>query len=184
MKKLLIFFILSFSVVSLADQSTTNSELSKNLDSLSDTNLEGLLDKNLDGEQDVFYEYSDDNTYFELNDSNYDGKVDASCKFDSNDTLVNCKHDQDFNGLLETYIEYNLGMAVREGVDLNNNNLYEIVFHYQSGTLTEGFKYIVEKTGKKMVSKTKFQFGYPVSESLLETTLSEAEFSNLYWNRK
>jgi len=142
---------------------------------------EGLFDKNQDGVIDIFYEYFEDGTYIELVDSNYDGEVDTRCRYDANDTLTRCSYDQDFNKRFETVVEYEFGAAYREGVDVNNNQLYEIVFYYKSGVLFEGLKYYENQKGQRKIGNVKFNLGYPSEEEFTQTEFSEKEFSKTYW---
>lgn len=144
--------------------------------------ISSLYDKNNDGIQDIFYEDDKDGGYYELSDSNYDGKVDQSCKYNSNDVIESCRFDQDFNNYLETFVKYRLGMPVKEGVDKNNDELYEVVFHYRDGILYQGFKY-VEAEKEALIKHTLFKYGFPSDGQENVTDLSIEEFSDLYWTK-
>ena len=154
---------------------TVKAEIEKEIDCASNTFLDeindSIYDKNQDGIKDVFYEFLEDGSYFELNDSNYDGKVDQSCKYDANDTIVSCSFDQDFNGFMESKVEYHLGAPFKEGVDINGDGIYEIIFHYESGVLSKGFQFYSKKNGRNMIGKVSFKFVYPSTENLTETNL-------------
>lgn len=144
--------------------------------------IDGVLDKNRDGIQDVFYEYAADDTYRELVDSDYDGKVDEFCDFDSNDTVTSCTFDQDRNGISDTFVEYEDGNAVREGISINGDKAYEIIFVYDSGVLQQGYRFYERDGADKEIGVTKFEFGYPSTEVRSKTKLSRSEFSKLYWS--
>lgn len=145
---------------------------------------QGFYDKNQDGENDVFYKYNEDGSYIEAVDSNYDKSIDERCMYDANDTLVFCTYDQDFNGVEETRVEYEMGTLVKEGVDLDGDQFYEIIFYYVSGVLFEGFRHYENKDGKQAIGNVKFRFGYPSNEEIIETKLSGKEFSEQYWSNK
>jgi len=138
---------------------------------------DGLYDKNKDGIVDVWYEYFKDGRYIELVDSNYDSKVDQRCIYNSNNTLEHCSYDQNFDDYEETWVKYEEGQAVQEVVDIDRNQLFEIVFNYRSGILSEGFRYYSSKANVSQVGHVKFEFGYPLKEEIKNTTLTESEFS-------
>ncbi len=181
MNKITFVLILVFSINVGAKQ---KNEIDNSSNTSLNEPLSSLYDKNLDGVKDVFYEYQDDGSYYELNDSNYDGKIDQNCKYDSNDTVVNCGLDQDFNGYVDSRIEYYLGMVLKEGIDSNHDEVYEIVFHYESGILAKGFKFYSKEGKSNQIGQVNFKFGYPSKETLTNTDLSLKEFSNKYWRDK
>ena len=143
----------------------------------------GLFDKNGDGVRDVFYEYFEDGSYLESFDSNYDGKVDQKCKYNSNDTLEVCNYDQDFNGDMETRTEFVLGSPVREGVDLDGNASYEIIFFFKMGVISEAYRYRKSKGGDSKIEMVKFSFGFPSEPKSSKTSMSPLEFSKHYWEK-
>lgn len=140
----------------------------------------GLFDKNGDGVQDIFYEYLNDGSYIELVDSDYDGKVDQSCTYDSNDTIAKCMFDQDKDGVKETTVEYLVGNTLREGVDANNDGQYELIFLYELGVLKEAYRY--DEKGNS-IGSVSFEFGYPSSEKKVKTELTVESFSKIYWDK-
>ena len=75
-------------------------------------------------------------------------------------------------------------MPIREGVDINKNQTYEVIFLYKSGVLTEGFKYYSNDSGGGRIGHVRFEFGYPLDETFTKTKLSEFDFSKKYRSEK
>lgn len=140
-----------------------------------------FLDLNRDGIEDVFYEQTASG-YYEFVDSNFDGKVDESHQFSSDDAIVRSKVDSDFDGLLETTIVYYQGSAYLSAVDANSDGLYDIFFFYNYGTLVKAIRLYTSASDSNKVGETMFRFGYPAAETLSDTHMTEEEFSEQFIN--
>lgn len=131
-------------------------------------------DLNGDGVQDVFYEYEEQG-YYELVDSNFDGKIDLSTFYSNDDKIVSSRQDDDFDGYLETRSEYENGSLIISWVDVNHNELANIVFYYKDGILDRAERlYFGEPLSK--IEKVRFNYGYPESIIIEESEITEEEF--------
>lgn len=147
-------------------------------DKETDSSDDQIMDLNSDGTKDVFYEY-DSSGYHELVDRNFDGKVDESHRYDGKNKLVSSKIDDDLDGFLETKIIYKYESPEKVAVDTDNDNLYEIFYFYESGTLVNAIKYYQTDDGNK-IGKIDFKFGYPTGEESVEITdMDESAFQKL-----
>ena len=138
------------------------------------------LDLNSDGTIDVFYEYDEKGSY-ELVDRNFDTKIDESHRYDLDSRIVKSKIDNDFDGVLETIIEYRNGSIFKVKVDTNRDFTVDTVYQYKDGTLISGEKYYEkgEHDEYARIGVVAFKFGYPVSpETVNKTSLNLEEFVN------
>ena len=107
-------------------------------------------------------------------------------RIEMNRLIDACMFDQDKNGTNETYIEYSNGNVLREGVDLDGLEGYEIIFLYEQGILKEAYRYyrqVDKESGNRTIGNTRFEFGYPLAESIVFTKLTPIEFSKKYWSK-
>jgi len=140
---------------------------------------EANLDLNNDGVLDVFYEYENDK-FYELVDRNFDKKIDESHYFDSNARIIRSKTDENFDGILETDIEYEDGSISRVLVDSDNDGIIDLIFSYRHGVLLSGFRFYHGEGGEpSKIGVTRFSFGYPSSVETKHTVdLSAKEFAS------
>jgi hypothetical protein len=130
-----------------------------------------FLDINNDGINDIRYEFTD-NGYYELTDSNFDGKVDASSFYDSDGRILNSQIDQDYDGILESETLYENGTATKSFTDINLDGKLDILFVYDVGVLVCAEKYYVNDDGI-FVGHFKFNFDYPESREKIMTVNKE-----------
>lgn len=138
-----------------------------------DQSVRDFKDLNGDGKQDVFYQY-EENGYFELTDTNFDGKIDISVFYDNNDKIVSSRQDDDFDGYLETAILYRDGVAKLSWVDLDGDELADIVFSYEEGILKKGERYY--ESVEAEIGLVKFEYGYPSLEIKKKAGVSKKQF--------
>lgn len=135
-----------------------------------------LYDLNEDGINDITYEDTEDG-YYEFVDRNFDGKVDESHHYSKSDKLLSSKIDDDFDGYLETEVFYSKESIHLSSVDSDSDQLRDIFYFYQSGTLVKGIKYYPKK---KMIGSIEFDFGYPSKESISGTEASPKQFHDMH----
>ena len=139
------------------------------------------LDLNADGKRDIFYEKGDDGYYFELLDTNFDGKVDESNKYDGTNRIVSSRLDQNNDGYLETGIIYKNGSVIKSTVDADYDFKVDMVFYYEAGHVICGVKFYSAATAsdKNQIGRIKFKFGYPIeNERLISAQISKDDFDN------
>jgi len=133
------------------------------------------IDRNGDGQPDLFIEIEGDFTY-ELYDRDFDGKVDESWKFDSNDELVSGAVDENLDGVLETqYISKDHSLD-KVFSDTNGNGIFDVYTKLDRGVMVYSEKYYGSIQQAK-IGKVQYKYGYPTgSEVFTETVISEVEF--------
>jgi antitoxin component YwqK of YwqJK toxin-antitoxin module len=164
--KFLLFFI--FSLIALSGCSSEDEGVS--LDS----------DLNGDGVADQFFEY-DGRFSYTLVDSNFDGSIDQSHKYNDSDEIVASFYDDDFDGFLETYSLYNNGNPAFHFVDVDLDGVGELFFFYENGVLTRAVEYV--EGGR--IKSVKFKFGFPVTENIIKVGSTEYQYfrevMDKYW---
>lgn len=135
------------------------------------SHTDDIMDLNSDGKKDVFYEY-DNSGYNELVDRNFDERIDESHRYDKKNKLISSKIDANFDGYLETRIIYKYESIEKIAVDIDRDNLYEIFYFYESGTLKNAIKYHPDD-GRNQIGKINFKFGYPDGPEIIEVTVMD-----------
>ncbi|MCO4775593.1 MAG: hypothetical protein KC446_06170 [Flavobacteriales bacterium] len=135
-------------------------------------------DRNGDGKSDLFIEYEDGFVY-ELYDRDFDGKVDESWKYDSNDILISGRVDDDLDGILETEYIYKDHSLDKMFSDTNGNLISDVYTKLNRGVAVYSEKYYSSKEGSR-IGRVEYSFGYPDGpEKLVKTLISESEFENI-----
>ena len=143
---------------------------------------EAFIDLNKDGIEDVKYEY-DKTGYYELIDRNFDGKVDESLRYSLDDYLLSGSSDDDFDGVFETKLVVEHSQISSVLVDTNNNQTVDLVFRYKHSLVQSAKKYSIEH-GMSVVTRTSYEFGYPVSQKIVESSsMTELEFQHSVTNK-
>jgi hypothetical protein len=183
-KNLSIICVITFSLIACDNNENVDKEIKamKNeLDQISSKFKEleekypDKIDRNGDGQPDLFIEVEGDFTY-ELYDRDFDGKVDESWKYDSNDELVSGKVDENLDGSLETqYISKNHSLD-KVFSDTNANGIFDVYTKLDRGVMVYSEKYYGSNQQAK-IGKVQYEYGYPTGpEVFSETTISEVEF--------
>lgn len=127
---------------------------------------DSLLDLNKDGVQDVFYEFEEEG-YFELIDSNFDGVVDESSFYDYEENLIVSRLDENNDGYVETKILFLHSIPLIALIDFDSDSIADAILEYQDGNLVSGRRFISSakdgQTGYEQ--KVLFQLNYPVEVS-------------------
>lgn len=150
------------------------------LDEFSSIFSDDIYDRNGDGVKDVFYEY-EENWYFELVDSNFDGKIDESHKFSNDDVIIESNFDQDHDGYLETRSLYSSSFPTKQGVDLDRDGVFELIFEFEPGEVSRAVRYYERGEESNQIGRVEFFFGFPNEERLENTDMSISEFVRFYW---
>jgi len=176
-----IIFIIMFILIGCDDNKGVDKEIEAIKTELSEISSEleekypDKIDRNGDGQPDLFIELDGDFSY-ELYDRDFDGKVDESWKYDSNDELVSGKVDENLDGILETqYIskDYSLDKVFS---DTNGNGIFDVYTKLDRGVMDYSEKYY-GSTQQTRIGKVQYEYGYPTGpEVFSETTISEVEF--------
>lgn len=137
------------------------------------------LDLNNDGTADLFYDYNIDLLpgYFELSDRNFDGKIDESTFFSGEHVVQYGRADNDFDGLMDTVIEYKNQYISNKWIDRDGNRIVDIWITYRNGEPATAKRYYSKsKSTPAKVGSVVFEFSFPSAERFDTTTLSESEF--------
>ncbi|MCR9055122.1 MAG: hypothetical protein NXI26_24965 [bacterium] len=141
--------------------------------------LGSQYDVNDDGNPDVFYDYDVDLLpgYFELTDRNFDGKIDESTYFSGEHTAQYGRADNDFNGQMDTVIEYKHQSISNKWIDRDENRVIDTWLNYRNGELAKAKRYYPKsESSPSSVGTVVFQFSYPAIEQIETSTLTEIEF--------
>nr|WP_010132120.1 hypothetical protein [Microbulbifer agarilyticus] len=135
-----------------------------------------VLDLNGDGVADISYEESADG-YFEFVDRNFDGRVDVSSFYGTDDKIVSSMLDDNFDGFLETKTWYAHGNPTVSVVDENCDGTVDILFVYENGVVRRSEKYVVtEGSSDGEIVQFEYEFGYPVSRTVIGGGVARSQY--------
>ena len=142
--------------------------------------LKTEVDLNGDGASDIFYEYEIDSLpgYYELVDRNFDGRIDESTYFSEEHVPIYGRADNDYNGLMDTVVEYQHSYVKVKWVDSNFNGTVDTVVEYKHGEIHKARRYRAkgEDQNQARIGTVTFKNMYPSTEKLETTEMSETEF--------
>jgi len=136
-------------------------------------------DLNHDGVRDLFYEESAD-SYFQLVDRNFDGRVDERWQYDLEDNLMAGSSDDDFDGTFETKYVSQYGYVIKQFVDTDGNGISDVYYEYKFGVWLYSEKYYPSSSAQgARIGKVEFGIDQITDDEIfLNTDISEIEFQN------
>jgi len=134
------------------------------------------FDFNQDGIDDVHYERAEDGHYYEISDRNFDSKFDESIQFDERNLAVTARRDDNFDGRLDTAVEYQNAYVRRTLTDTNENWLFDAATYYKGGLPVSSKFLEFADSGELTIRIVRYEFGLPAQSELTPYTESEEEF--------
>ncbi|MEM7101110.1 MAG: hypothetical protein AAF541_22810 [Pseudomonadota bacterium] len=133
------------------------------------------MDLNSDGKDDVFYESAEDGStgYYELSDRNFDGSVDQTVFFDSQNKPIFARLDNNFDERLDSVVTYENYNITRVLIDTNANWIFDSEIKYDQGVMASSTHF---ESHTNKLTEYKYKFGLPYLSRNMEIEKTEQEF--------